>query len=247
MRNMRGPATCAVVFLFCSHHLEAQHVRGRLREEGTRAPIAAALVILFDSAGSYRHTTFTDSLGLFSMTAVAGTYRIGIERIGYAAVNSEALQLAASDTTALELYLTPDAVRLEPIIVRDRPASRLDMFYERRRRFEKLGIGDFFGRDELDAWINQPVSAVLQSIPYLNAGSSNFGRLGSRSRRCQIGYYIDGVRLRSLFGQSIDDMVRVIDLEGIEVYRGQANLPAEYSDVQSRGCPVVALWTRRMR
>ena len=235
-----------LLMLTATQALHAQQVHGRLREEGTGLPVAAALVILVDSADSARNHVFTDTAGLFSMPAPQpGTYRLAVERIGYKAVHSDTLQLNAGDSTAVELHLSPNAVRLEPLVIRDRMPSRLDIFYERRRRFEKLGIGDFFDREELELWINQPVSAVLQSIPYLNSASLRMSRLNVRSRRCQIGYYVDGVRLRTLFGQSIDDLVRVIDLEAIETYRGQAQLPAEYADAQSRGCPVVALWTRR--
>jgi hypothetical protein len=244
MRQFQQFAVCAVCLLL-TQEVAGQQVHGSLREDGSEAAVAAALIILLDSTGTPRHQVFTDSLGNFSMmAAAAGTYRLGIERIGYAAVQSEPFSVSRGDTVHFQLYLTARAVRLEPLVVSGRPASRLDVFYERRRRFEKLGIGDFFGPSELEPWTNHSVSAVLQSVPYLNANSGSMGRL-SRSRRCQIAYYIDGVRLRSLFGQSVDQVLRVIDLEGIEVYRGQAQLPAEYSDAQSRGCPVVAFWTRR--
>ena len=247
MKQFPQLAACAVLLLSITCPLPAQQLRGTLREDRTDIAILAASVILLDSTGVPRQQVFTDSAGYFTMTAPAtGTYRLGIERLGYAAVRSEPLVLTQGDTIGVQLYLTPSAVRLEPLSVDSRPATRLDVFYERRRRLGKLGIGDFFDRSELAKWMNHSVSAVLQSVPYLNATSSSMGRI-SRSQRCQISYYIDGVRMRSLFGQSIDDVVRVADLEGIEVYRGQSQLPAEYSDPQSRGCPVVALWTRRTR
>ena len=235
------------LFLLPARAVNAQQLEGKLYEEGTNAPVAAALVLLMDSTGAIRTQVFSDSLGVFTVDATfAGTHWIAIERIGYATVHSKPMTLLEDESTKIILYLSPTAVRLDPLIVRGRVASRLDAFYENRRRFGKLGIGDFFGREQLASWINQPVSAVMQSIPYLNATAGAMQRF-SRGRRCQVNYYIDGVRMRSLFGQSIDDFLRVHDLEGMEVYRGQSQLPPEYSDAQSRGCPVVAFWTRRTK
>jgi hypothetical protein len=246
MRKRRRLFLCAMVMLVSPFQLQAQQVHGRLREVGTDAPIAAAVVMLVDSTGWTGPQVLTDTAGVFALTPnVPGMYRLAVERIGFMPLRSEPLSLSPRDTLRLQVYVTPEAVRLEPLLVESRQSTRLDIFYERRARFQKLGIGDFFTREQLERWINHSVSAVLQTVPYLSAASARIGRIGTRSRRCEVGYYVDGVRMRSLFGQSVDDIVRVIDLEAIEVYRGQAELPAEYSDPQSRGCPVVALWTRR--
>lgn len=246
-QTARGMAGAALL-LGAAARLDGQVLHGQLREEGTNQPVPAAFVILLDSTGARDRQTFTDSIGRFQFPAIAaGSYRVRVERVGYASVHSEPIRVTAADSTPILLYLSVDAVRLAPLVVADPRSSRLDRFYENRARFGKLGIGDFLGPTELALWINQPVSSALQSIPYLHAAAGRPARLGTRSRRCRISYYLDGVRLRTLFGQSIDDILRVIDLEGIEAYRGQAQLPAEYSDAQSRGCPVVAFWTRRTR
>jgi hypothetical protein len=47
-------------------------------------------------------------------------------------------------------------------------------------------------------------------------------------------------------GTTLDDLVRVDMLEGVEVYRGPSELPAELYGTNFRGaCGAVALWTRR--
>lgn len=247
MLLLRAFLVCSLVLTTAAAAAHSQQLQGKLREEGTHIPVAAALVLLLDSTGGIETQTFSDTLGEFTITPrKAGTHWLAIERIGYGAVHTEPMTLLDDEVAQIILHLSPTAVRLDPLIVRSPISSRLDRFYENRRRFEKLGIGDFFGRAELAPRINQPVSAVLQSVPYLNVASGTMMRL-NRGRPCQVNYYMDGVRLRSTFGQSVDDLVRVHDLEGIEVYRGQSQLPAEYSDSQSRGCPVVALWTRRTK
>jgi hypothetical protein len=237
-------AVCVFFITTAGSALHGQRVHGRLLEDGSGVPIGAASVVLLDSTSAARAQVFTDSAGGWTIEARPGLYSLLVQRIGYATVRSDTIRLTADEATEVELHLSPRAVRLAPIVASERAASRLDLFHQHRQQFEKLGIGDFFDRGDLENWINHPVSAVLQSVPYLNGVGARSGRLG-RSRRCQISYYIDGVRMRSLFGQPIDDVVRVVDLEGIEVYRGQSVLPAEFSDPQSRGCPVVALWTRR--
>jgi hypothetical protein len=242
---MRTLAACSLFLICLAEDAASQQLQGKLREEGTNMPVAAALVLLMDSTGTIRHQAFSDTVGAFTVTAsTAGTHWLAIERIGYVTVHSRPILLVENELSRLQLSLSPQAVRLDSLIVRERAPSRVDRFYENRRRFGKLGIGDFLGRDDLAQRNNQPLSSILQSIPYLNAVSGSMMRL-NRGRPCQISYYIDGVRLRSTFGQSVDYLVRVEDLEGIETYRGQSQLPPEYADAQSRGCPVVAFWTRR--
>jgi hypothetical protein len=43
---------------------------------------------------------------------------------------------------------------------------------------------------------------------------------------------------------SVDDLVAPGAIEGIELYRGTATIPAEFLTPQAR-CGVVAIWTRR--
>jgi len=53
----------------------------------------------------------------------------------------------------------------------------------------------------------------------------------------------DAYELRSDNEFSIDDVVSVMSIEGIEVYRGISTVPAEFSSPDAR-CGVVAIWTR---
>ncbi|MGH7555626.1 MAG: carboxypeptidase regulatory-like domain-containing protein [Longimicrobiales bacterium] len=53
--------------------------------------------------------------------------------------------------------------------------------------------------------------------------------------------FLDGLRIQ-LLGMTIDDLVRPAELEGIEIYRGAGELPAEFAH---GACGAVVLWTRR--
>lgn len=68
---------------------------------------------------------------------------------------------------------------------------------------------------------------------------------------CPVIFYLDGVRLNNTNDSSLDRVEVVYQLpvqliEAIEVYRGAAELPAEYGGSDAR-CGVVAVWTRRGR
>jgi hypothetical protein len=84
--------------------LASQAVVGKLVEEGSRAPVAAVLVSLVDSAGRAVAATQTREDGGFMLAAPApGTYRVRAEGGGRAAVESEALALAPGAPHTLEI------------------------------------------------------------------------------------------------------------------------------------------------
>ncbi len=68
---------------------------------------------------------------------------------------------------------------------------------------------------------------------------------------CPVIFFLDGVRLNNSGDASLDRVEVVYHLpveliEGIEIYRGAAELPAEFGGSDAR-CGVVAVWTRRGR
>jgi hypothetical protein len=54
---------------------------------------------------------------------------------------------------------------------------------------------------------------------------------------------LDGVPYALLGGETIDDVVSPTQLEGIEVYRHAAEVPAEFLTAGS-SCGAIVLWTR---
>lgn len=65
---------------------------------------------------------------------------------------------------------------------------------------------------------------------------------------CFVAVMLDGVWVfRSMRGEEPPDLRRdfqVMDMEGIEYYRGGAPLPTEFS-MRHADCGVLVLWTRR--
>ena len=74
------------------------------------APIADAIVKLFDSAGlPYQHT-LTDQSGAFSLSGIpAGTYSLAAVKEGYLLSDAAGVTLSAGSTLSLNLTCTPDA------------------------------------------------------------------------------------------------------------------------------------------
>jgi len=140
--------------------------------------------------------------------------------------------------------------------------GRMMAFEERRR----MGMGRFLTREDLAKRDNALLSDVLRmtGIPLMRrptrcgGGFSVASNRGTGSIRklprcggqpmpagCYMAVYLDGVRLWAL-GQ-VDptniDSFAPRDLEGVEVYRGSARAPVEYSGTD-HACGVILLWTR---
>jgi len=96
----------------------AQVVRGVLVDEETRNPIEGAAIILEAEDGSRIGWRFSDGAGRFHfVVGQPGTLRIRAERIGHAAVESELLTLAGTDTVVVRLVAPNEPVLLEGITV----------------------------------------------------------------------------------------------------------------------------------
>ncbi|MEX1183198.1 MAG: hypothetical protein WEF86_08165 [Gemmatimonadota bacterium] len=92
---------------------------------------------------------------------------------------------------------------------------------------------------------------ALNTVPLPGAAQTVIGQLLDTSSRAPalagiVSAMDDGAQLPTaettpLLGMSIDDLVRPLDLEAIEVYRGPSEMPAEFA----RGtCGAIVLWTR---
>lgn len=96
----------------------AQVVRGDVTDAATHAPVVAAMVVAYDSAGSTAGGTFTDDSGRFALrVARPGHYRLRAERIGYAANTLVSFDLAAGQTVAEHLLASSVPVVLPTMTV----------------------------------------------------------------------------------------------------------------------------------
>jgi hypothetical protein len=264
---MRAHRVCLVAGLAAAALLAARpapaqiQVRGTLVDASTRAPIISARIALVATRGRWRGEMLTDSVGGFTFDDVRpGPYSLRAQRVGYRDVGGQ-LRLSADSVVTLELRMAVNSVALEPVTVVTRSQRNvgpvLEGFYRRLAR----GQGRFVTREEIETRHPSRVTDMLRNLPNLNAnaprggvGGSTMSR-GSSGDRCTVVFFVDGMMVSqpSTMGgnwrggardQAIDDYVHPSEVEGIEIYRGESDTPAEFT-TRWVGCGTVVIWTRR--
>lgn len=230
-------------FLFPTQILVAQVIRGNLLDDETGKPIGNGTVTLLTRDSVPVTRISTDTAGAFLLSAARpGSYRLGGERLGYITIISVPLTLSARDTLDVEFRLSTRAVVLEPLVVtsKRRRAGPLADFDERARQRR---FGTFITRADIEQRHPYTTTDLLRTIPGLQLIPRALGGGHHvRIRNCAPVIYIDGMHV-PLLGMTIDDLIPVQSLEGIEVYRSPAEAPAEYT-VHNSGCGVILLWSR---
>ncbi|HEU4560800.1 MAG TPA: carboxypeptidase regulatory-like domain-containing protein [Longimicrobium sp.] len=101
--------------------LSAQTVEGTFVDPTTGEPIPGARAVLRTPDGREASTAMTRPDGSFTLRpGAAGTYTLGVERIGYALTQMPAFQLAAGETVQRRLTANPQRVGLETMVVQSR-------------------------------------------------------------------------------------------------------------------------------
>lgn len=231
--------------------LAAQGIVGRAADEATGRGVSNVEIILIDAEGNPGFRVLTDRYGLFRLQVPRpGTYSLRAERIGYVQTEAKEVGVLADEVVHVEIRLGQRAVPLEPLIVTGRMRryyGPLADFQERAKRAARTGVGHVITRQAIEDRHPGTVTDVLRMLPRIRIGvhPENPNRqtvfMISAGRPCRPQIYVDGVQMRASGGTV--DMVAAGDLEGVEVYRGFGEMPAEYYD--DSGCGVVLLWTRR--
>lgn len=233
-------------------------VTGRVLDDASGAPIPTAVVDMLNVEGDSLASSVTASDGVFRFEiSGGGVLQLRGRRIGYRSAVVGPVTVARGDTLSLDFRLGVDAVVLEALTVTAsaRPwyehlmPPGLWTFYRRKEHHERLGMGRFLTPKEMLPWDGAPVALMVASVPGISAVPGRQGqghRLVGRGG-CEPLIYIDGIEVKAL-GFSVDDLVTVNMLDGLEVYRGAAELPGELRGTHARGnCGAVVFWTKRTR
>lgn len=123
-RRARAPSRLSryclptLIILCSASPAGGQTVRGTLVEEGTDRAIAGAFVVLEDSVGQSLSATLTGSAGTWLLRApAAGSYRLRADRIGYASVTSELLELGEGEDATYRLAVAVAPIGLSELAV----------------------------------------------------------------------------------------------------------------------------------
>ncbi len=247
-RQQIAAALFAVVVLVLSaaQQAAAQSVRGKLLDQYTNEPIPNATVTLVTPDNSpVGPKVKSGNDGSFTIQAPRpGVYRLKAELPGYVAAMTPAIELVPGDQLNITWRLLAGVVQIRPvaIVANDRPTSpRLKGFMDRAQR---RGFGYFITRDKIEQQRPFRVTDLLRTVPGLQVLPSRrgFGDIVRTTEGCTPAVYLDGSRF-PLMGESIDNLVDPMALEGIEVYSHAVEVPAEFQGPFAN-CGVIALWTR---
>jgi hypothetical protein len=242
-----------------------QGVQGRILDRVTSGPVAAAEVVLRGEGGQVLATAATNERGFFRLlTRISGACSLTVQALGYQGGSVEPLDVLPGRLAVVEMSLPPEALALEPLVVRSRPrAYHLEMegFYERMA----LTSGFFLTPEMIEARQAQRVTQLMREVPGATVVEDQAGMdavyfktaLGSRSvpitggggqpLPCWPRVYMDGLLMHEGgYGMPalIDGLSRPFDLAGVEVYRSPAEIPARFGGVHSR-CGVIVMWNKR--
>lgn len=235
-------------------------VRGILLDAVSGGPLPEGVVVISANRGRWQRALRTDSVGCFEFHDVSpGPYRMRASRMGYRDAVGD-LVLTADSVVDVEVRMAVETVVLAPVTVTSRSTRDVSPvlrgFYSRMEN----GTGRFITREEIESRHPVRITDMLRNLPNLRSTPPRMGQSGagfsqgSNSDRCTVVFFVDGMQVNqpSTPGfratprndMSIDDYVQPEEVEGIEVYRGESDTPAEFSTRWVQ-CGTVVIWTRR--
>lgn len=228
---MLRPAHALMLVLVATSARAQSVVQGRVvGADSTR--ITGARVQISDSARVITYTAVTDTAGQFRIRLAhplqSGPFFLRVEMLGYRTLDAVPLRVVNGDELTVRLMMAVDAIPLEPLRVTTRgryTRGPLDEFYDRAEQVRRFGGGMIVDYEQLRHRRGSSVQLIVsERVPAV--------------RTCPPSYFIDGMRATA------EDVraVGVSEVEGMEIYRVQTQVPARY---QGRtNCGAVLIWTQ---
>jgi hypothetical protein len=235
---------------------------GRVLDRATRKPVGGARIVL---EGLGREGISND-LGRFAISAVpAGMVRVRVERLGYAQSRGE-VEIEPGEVTGAILYLSIEAVPLDPIVVttRRREANLPPVEGFERRYYS--GRGRFVLEDDIRKRNPTKLVEVLRETGLEVTGNATSVMLAREN--CTPTVYVDGVKVTHphLIERKLEpppelqwpdptaspaqeaaynlSLIHPSSVVAVEVYRSALETPGEFADLLSH-CGAIVVWTRR--
>ncbi|HEY3113664.1 MAG TPA: carboxypeptidase regulatory-like domain-containing protein [Gemmatimonadaceae bacterium] len=223
-----------------AHALRAQSsgsIGGTTIDAQTGLPIIGASItiptlsrsVVSDEGGRFLHATLE-----------AGSYVVQVHAVGYIP-SAKSFELSAGQAVTHVFQLTTVPPVLPEVLVSARIGSVGRRFedFDRRRASKR---GQFLTRAEIEARNAVNLSDLLQTMRGIRTdcvgGFTCEVETVRSGHGCSPAFFVDG-RLSTTFGPSTP----VGDIQGIEVYLGPSETPAEYLGPSS-GCGVIGIWTK---
>lgn len=242
LRRSTGVPLSLLILLGLPAPLASQAVLvGRTISDSTGDPITGVEVVV----EKLNSRAESDREGRFTIGGLPwGIQTALVRKIGYRPVRLR-LIVVADDSVLVDVRLRRSVVELEPLEV---TVSTVRPGMEDFARRRIAGFGRFFDAKELRQADHRRLSDLLTGVRGVRPISRGFRTVLVSSRsNCPMAIWLDGMQIFSPGSRRpVPDINEFAtnQLEGIEVYRGPAETPAELSGTGG-GCGVVALWTRR--
>ena len=211
-------------------------IAGTTIDAQTGMPIVGASITI----PTLSRSVVSDDAGHFLHSALdAGSYVVQVHAVGYIP-SAKAFDIATGQGVTHIFQLSTVAPVLPNVVVKGNSATVGRRFedFDRRRASHR---GQFLTRAEIEARSAINLSDLLQTMRGIRTDCVGFTCRVETSRSahgCAPAFFVDG-RLSTTFGPSTP----VKDIQGVEVYLGPSETPAEYLGPDS-GCGVIAIWTR---
>ena len=209
---------------------------GVVRAEDSGTPVAGAIVEMHGLG----LRAVSDSAGAFHITGIpSGEHRVDLRALGFKAV---AITVRIANDTTSVVRVALKAVPLPTLDVESglrRGNERMRGFHDRR----SSGFGRFLTREDIERRDVSDTKELLRGMPGVRLVGERVQMSSSSSTpRCLVQYFVDAIHIT---GAQFDFLrqFRPRDIEGIEVYRGPAETPPEFSRGGAQ-CGVIAIWTR---
>ena len=246
-RSVPGTAALAAVLL-------AMSASGRTARSQEIALTSAVVFVVTDTAGVAiphaqvieqprdRLRGVADAAGqLAAGRWPLGRYALMVRRVGYHP-REFVLELREPDSVRVRVHLEPSPQQL-PAVAAAAGRHRLADF-ERRR---EGNTGVFYTRTEIEQRRPVALTDLLRTTPGLTYARDNLGQLRLTGRNvgmrggCPLEFVLDGIPIGD--NVAADRTVDMVNVAGVEVYRGPSDVPAAYRGRLSL-CGLVLVWTR---
>lgn len=209
-------------------------VVGRVVDKASGLPIRGATV----HAVGPRWSETTDDSGRAAFRGLAvGLQVIQVRALGF---KSELRNIMLDAGEPVELVVEMEPITLVPVTINGieiRAGTRFEEFDKRRAR----GRGHFFTREDIEKRHANSLTDLLQTVRgvKLDCGATMCGvRMARSAQGCFPEYWVDG-RLANDYATSMS----LKAVEGIEVFTGPSDMPAEFSG-SNAACGAVVIWTK---
>jgi hypothetical protein len=157
-------------------HVHAQALRGRVLATDSVTVIATAEVSVFrsDKLEERALTFVAGPSGFLAALPSGGTYWIEATNLGYATTRTRTFSVRQTDTLVIDILLSTQPLRIEPLIVRGYASSPEPHFMKDMRQRMSRGLGKYLLREDMLKRLDTPFGDMIRETGFY-VGTTKYG------------------------------------------------------------------------